>query len=273
MKIRRVWAVYFSGTGTTQNVVTRLADNLGSALGAERAEYDFTLPGARTEPMRFAAGDLVVFGTPVYAGRVPNVLLKYLDTIEGGGALAIPVSLFGNRNYDNALIELRNILERRGLHPVAAGAFVGEHSFSTILGAGRPDSADTTVIDAFAAKAAEKIRGLPEGVVPELVAVKGDPEAGYYQPRDRQGNSIDIRKVKPLVNERCTDCKVCAKVCPMGSISLEDVRVYTGICIKCGACIKKCPEQARYYEDKDYLYHQHELEAEYTWRAEPEVFL
>jgi len=61
-----------------------------------------------------AVEDAVVFGVPVYAGRVPNVLLKYLDKVQGNGALAVPIVLFGNRNYDDALIELRNILEKNG---------------------------------------------------------------------------------------------------------------------------------------------------------------
>ncbi|WP_368243205.1 4Fe-4S dicluster domain-containing protein, partial [Butyricimonas sp. RTP31003st1_G1_RTP31003_210430] len=95
----------------------------------------------------------------------------------------------------------------------------------------------------------------------------------YYTPRDRQGTPVDIRKVKPLTNDRCNDCKRCAKVCPMGSISYENVREFTGICIKCGACIKKCPKQAKYYEDAGYLYHQHELEEGLTRRAENTLFI
>ena len=58
----------------------------------------------------------------------------------------------------------------------------------------------------------------------------------------------------------------------MGSIDPKDVRQFTGICIKCGACIKKCPQGAKYYEDPGYLYHKTELEEMYTRRAEPEVF-
>ena len=273
MHIEKVWAAYFSATGTTQTVVTRIADALAAALGAKRAEYDFTLPRARSGPMRFGGKDLVVFGTPVYAGRVPNLLLKYLATIEGNGALAVPVSLYGNRNYDNALIELRNILIQQGLHPVTAGAFVGEHSFSTTLGAARPDAQDMALVDAFAAASASKILNLPEGVVPVRIEVKGDSEAGYYKPKGKDGNLIDIRKVRPLVAAHCTDCKICAEVCPMGSIDHADVRLFEGVCIKCGACIKKCPVQARYYEDPGYLFHKQDLEETYTRRAEPEVFV
>ena len=275
MERKKVWAVYFSATDTTKNIVLTIADEAARLLGAEREDYDFTLPGMRENGFAAGKDDLVIFGTPVYAGRVPNVLLKYLATIQGNGALAVPVVLFGNRNFDDGLIELRDILENTGFHTVAAAAFVGEHSFSKTLAAGRPDADDMKEALAFAGKIAEKVKGLPDGEAPAPVEVEGVPHPyrGYYQPRDRKGVSIDIRKVKSLVSDACNDCKICADVCPMGSISHENVREYTGICIKCGACIKKCPKQARYYEDEGYLYHQHELEEGYTRRAAISLFL
>lgn len=275
MERKKVWAVYFSATDTTKKTVLTIADEAARLLGAEREDYDFTLPGMRENGFAAGKDDLVIFGTPVYAGRVPNVLLKYLATIQGNGALAVPVVLFGNRNFDDGLIELRDILEDTGFHTVAAAAFVGEHSFSKTLAAGRPDADDMKEALAFAGKIAEKVKGLPEGEAPAPVEVEGVPHPyrGYYQPRDRKGVSIDIRKVKSLVSDACDDCKICADVCPMGSISHENVREYTGICIKCGACIKKCPKQARYYEDEGYLYHQHELEEGYTRRAAISLFL
>ena len=275
MERQKVWAVYFSATDTTKKTVLTIADEAARLLGAEREDYDFTLPGMRENGFAAGKDDLVIFGTPVYAGRVPNVMLKYLATIQGNGALAVPVVLFGNRNFDDGLIELRDILENTGFHTVAAAAFVGEHSFSKALAAGRPDADDMKEALAFAGKVAEKVKGLPEGEVPAPVEVEGVPHPyrGYYQPRDRKGVSIDIRKVKSLVSDACDDCKICADVCPMGSISHENVREYTGICIKCGACIKKCPKQARYYEDEGYLYHQHELEEGYTRRAAISLFL
>ncbi len=270
MERKKVWAVYFSATDTTKKIVLTIADEAARLLGAEREDYDFTPPGMRENGFAAGKDDLVIFGTPVYAGRVPNVLLKYLATIQGNGALAVPVVLFGNRNFDDGLIELRDILENTGFHTVAAAAFVGEHSFSKTLAAGRPDADDMKEALAFAGKIAEKVKGLPEGEAPAPVEVEGVPHPyrGYYQPRDRKGVSIDIRMVKSLVSDA-----FCADVCPMGSISHENVREYTGICIKCGACIKKCPKQARYYEDEGYLYHQHELEEGYTRRAAISIFL
>ena len=72
MKTERVWKMYWSATGTTKTVVSAIADRLAAELGLAVETYDFTLPAARRTAPEFAAGDVVVFGTPTYAGRVPN---------------------------------------------------------------------------------------------------------------------------------------------------------------------------------------------------------
>ena len=139
MKIKTVWAVYFSGTGTTGKIVTTIAAAAAEQLHAPCNTLDFTLPAPREHSYHFSTGDLVIFGTPVIAGRVPNVLLPFLTGhIQAEGALAVPVVLFGNRNYDDALMELREILEGNGFRTIAGAAFIGEHSFSKTLAAGRP---------------------------------------------------------------------------------------------------------------------------------------
>jgi len=273
MNYKNVWSVFFSATGTTQKIVTKIAGEIAKDLNLPHKTFDFTLPDARTEALSFIKDDLVVFGTPVIAGRIPNLLLKYLDTLTGGGAAAVPVVLFGNRNYDDALIELRDILEKGGFHTIAAAAFVGEHSFSEILAKGRPDEADMLLADSFAKKTAEKASALQSYEKPVDVSGTPQPYRGYYQPRDRHGNHIDIRKVKPVTNTDCDNCLICVKLCPLGSINPENVAEVPGICMKCCACIKKCPKKAKYFDDAGYLFHKAELEEVYARRAEPEWFL
>ncbi len=272
-KISKVWAVYFTGTGNTKKMVTTVAKAACDKLGCEYAEHDFSLPAARAQEISFADTDLVVFGTPVYAGRVPNVLLPYLTkNIKGNGARAVPVVTYGNRNFDDGLMELRNIMTANGLTAIGGGAFVGEHSFSTTLGAGRPDPEDLSMAQELGEKVAEKVLS---GAVEGPVAVEGeDPIRPYYTPRDRNANPINILKVKPKTDpDKCINCGLCARICTMGSIDPQDVTSVTGICIKCCACVKRCPKGAKYYDDEGYLYHQHELEDIYARRGESKIFL
>jgi NAD-dependent dihydropyrimidine dehydrogenase PreA subunit len=270
---KKIHALYFSPTGTTKKVVSGIAkilferSNTLQGMGV----HDFTLPENRKAAVSYAAEDLVVVGVPVYAGRVPNILLSYLNSILGNGAFAIPIVVYGNRNFDDALIELKDIMTANGFNVIAAAAFIGEHSFSTVLAKKRPDEHDMTFIQTFANQILQKI-SVPAGLK-ELEVRGATPYRKYYSPRNRNNEPVDIRKVTPKTADSCIDCRLCVRVCPMGSIAADDVSKINGICIKCGACIKKCPVNAKYYDDEDYLRHQHELEIEFAARREPELFI
>ena len=124
---------------------------------------------------------------------------------------------YGNRNYDDALIELRDILETSGMHTFAAAAFIGEHSFSKILAAGRPDEKDLAIAADFAAQAAAKLTAATE--IPAPIEVTGQsPYRHYFLPLDKDGNKVDMRKIVSKVNDKCTNCGICADVCPMISL-------------------------------------------------------
>lgn len=272
MKYKNIYALYFSATYRTEIVTKKIAQVLKDELNIKLTILDFTLPDKRLLNYSFKQEDIVVVGSPVYAGRIPNFLLDFLKTIIGGGALAIPLVTFGNRNYDDALIELRDILIKGGFKPISGGAFVGEHSFSDLLGMKRPDENDLYLGGVLAKKSAEII--LSNSIANKMLKVPGveNPYRGYFKPLDRFGNYISILKVKPKTSEDCTDCKICTNSCPMGSIDFDDVSLLKGICVKCCACIKKCPRGAKYFDDPGYLEHLRDLESTYTDRVISEIF-
>jgi NAD-dependent dihydropyrimidine dehydrogenase PreA subunit len=272
-KLKKVNGIWFSPTGTTEKIVSAVAHSIKNSLGndSELVKVNFTLPEEREKSLVYESGDIIILGVPVYAGRVPNILLKYLETIKGNGALAVPIVLYGNRNYDDALVELTDIIIANGFKVIAAGAFIGEHSFSKILAKRRPDGDDIKVANDFGLEVSNKIKN--EDIEGEVKINGNRPYRPYYRPRDINGKFYDFRKIKPKTSDKCNDCKTCVDLCPMGSIDLDDVSKVNGICIKCGACIKGCPTEARYYDDANYLKHQHELEDEFEKRKEAEIFL
>ncbi len=273
MKIEKVWGVYWSATGNTQKAVESLTEVLGECLGCPRELVRFTLPEDRGEVLEFYPGELVVVGSPVYAGKLPNKILPDFQTkLKGGGALAVGIVTFGNRSFDNALAELCAVLEAGGFHTAAGAAFVGRHAFTDRLASGRPDPEDLEQLREFGKKAAEKIRTLT--APPEPVKVPGDAEAPYYVPRDTEGKPAVFLKAKPVTDpERCSGCGRCGEICPMGSISRIEPSEVEGICIKCQACVRNCPKQAKSFRDPAFLSHVSMLEQNFVFRENNRIFL
>ena len=272
-QITQVTALFFSPTYTTRKVVVQIARQIAAQLDIPYNERNITTPLQRKETPCYQAGELVVFGVPVYIGRVPNLQREYIASIKGNGAIGVPVVVYGNRAYDDALIELRDIMQGNGFRNIAGAAFIGEHSFSYTLGGGRPDARDLQIADEFATGIANKIKeGSP---LPDNLAVPGNPYPyKFYNAKSSDSKSIDIRKVKPETDpEKCTSCGLCAMLCPMGAIDPTNCALVPGICIKCGACVKKCRPKAKYFTDPTYLEHKKILEDNFTDpRKEPELF-
>jgi len=209
MNISQVYAVYFSATGNTRKVTTTLANALAVSFDVPLEVRDFTLPAAREEAYEFAAGDLVVFGMPTYAGKLPNKLLDFVKSgIHGNGALAVPVVTFGNRSFDNSLAELCACLEGDGFHTIGAGAFACRHAFTDALAEGRPDSDDMAELAKLGSAVVGRIVRMTE--YPAPVTVDGNADAPYYRPLGLDGEPKVFLKAKPKTDLDKYITAVCA---------------------------------------------------------------
>ena len=274
MELRQITALFYSATGVTDKVVRTLAEALAAELSLPLTCRSFTKPGEREENLSFGKGELVIVGSPTYAGRMPNKIAPdFQARLQGSGALAVAAVTFGNRAYENSLAELCALLEAKGFHTVAAGAFPGRHAFTDALGEGRPDWDDRRAIRAFAGRIAGKLQGL-EGPPEAAVRVPGDPEGPYYVPKGRDGEPVKFLKAKPRMDlGKCTNCGACARFCPMGAIDPKNVAEVPGTCIKCQSCVRKCTHHAKYFDDPAFLSHVAMLEKNFQEPKEMETFL
>jgi ferredoxin len=230
---------------------------------------DITTPNARIQSLEMSAGELLVIAVPVYMGRVPALLSEWLHGIEARATPAVCVVVYGNRAYDDALLELRDILIDRGCIPVAGAAYVGEHSFSsseTPTAPGRPDASDLRHAEGFGRKIHEKLLSASSVNHFSNLDIPGTyPYGGVTELW-----SVDFI----AIGDECTQCGICAEVCPVGAIDSENSRIIDReTCITCCACIKSCPEDARTMKTGQVKDAAVRLNTLYGERKEPVLFL
>ena len=110
MKMNELKLIYFSPTGTTHKVVMETA----RSIDLKSVSFDLTIKKDLKPVAKFAPNDFALFAIPVYYGRVPALFLKYLDLFSGNGTPAALVATYGCREYEDALLELKTEVEKRG---------------------------------------------------------------------------------------------------------------------------------------------------------------
>ena len=265
MEIKQVKLIYFSPTGTTQKVL----ESVARGITDEVVEHiNLTLPNTAQKTIPSFTDELVIIGAPVYGGRLPIDAINRFKQIKANTTLAVPIVVYGNREFEDALLELKNLAIDLGFIPVAGGAFIGEHSFATKdapIANGRPDSLDVQKAMEFGAKIKDKIKALqsPDGQMNVEIPGRFPYEGG---PRSMA--------VSPVTKEdTCTVCGTCASVCPTAAISINgSVATAVELCIRCCACVKNCPTGARVWEDGMMNTITNWLKENCSTRKEPQIF-
>ncbi len=268
MNVNTVKLAYFSPTGTTKKILHAIAEGFES----EKTEsIDLTLPEADSLTPQPINGELLILGVPVYEGRVPATAIPRLKQLKADQSPAVVVVVYGNRDYEDALLELNDLVKESGFLPVAGGAFVGEHSFCTEerpMAPGRPDSDDITAAKEFGAKIRNKLNTLDSFNKESLAKLPGNSP---YIFRDR---SMMENIAASTLDEKCNLCGDCELLCPVGAITIEDtVKTENTACILCCACVKGCETGARVVSDPMVNKLVSWVAKNFQARREPETFI
>ena len=269
MKIEKTKLIYFSPTGSTKRILEYISEGLNAPVEhIDLTRPDFTLKNG------FFGQEIAVIGVPVYVGRVPALAVKRLRELKGNNTPAVLVVVYGNRAFEDALIELSDIVSAQGFKPIAGGAFVAEHSFSSIevpIARGRPDEFDKEKSVEFGKEVREKL--LKENSILDLAAVAFPGNRPYREPFPT-GRERPRPSSPDTFEEKCTKCGRCEEVCPAAAITIgSSVDTKKEDCIKCYACIKSCPTGARVMRDQWFVSHTKVLHDNLVKRREPETFL
>ena len=241
--------ICFSPTGSSKACALAVVQSMKKSF----VLYDVTLVQDRKAFLHFE-DTLLIVSFPVYAGRVPALFASYLaSNLSCQDCSALAIATYGNRDYDDALVEIEDILHDKGVPLLGAATIVTQHSFTDKVGSKRPDFEDFHVLDRLAVLAPN---------LTERAILKGNRPY-------REGLICPNPPYMSIANDSCIHCNRCLAVCPTDALKSND----PSLCIHCCACVKICPHQARVFDDERFLHTVQRLETNCQARKESELFI
>lgn len=271
MIINSAALIYFSPTGTTKKIM----DSIVKGMNLEVVKTtNLTSPLIRKKPYNPIEEDIVIIGVPVYEERIPKLLYPFLTNLKGNSKPVVIAAVYGNIGYGIALNELYRITKIAGFNVAAAGAFIGEHSFSTKnvpIAEGRPTHQDLSVSEEFGRNIMKLLRAkedlnyeqfeIPQGKLPVMAKILPKHSARLFT----RTPDVDM--------ESCNGCCICVKLCPVSAIDEETLEVDENRCLRCFSCAKRCPQGSRRITYKKKLLVSAFLKFKSRIRKEPELFI
>lgn len=253
----RVYKIIFSPTGGTDQVASQFVQ----AFGQAEKTIDLTDFATDFSVISLSEEDIAVVAVPSFGGRVPKTAAERLERIKANGAKAILITVYGNRAYEDTLLELKEILRNSGFCCAAAVAAVAEHSIMHQFAQGRPDQKDLEELSQFARQIRRRIE---ENRIPEDLILPGNTPYREY-------SGVPI---KPTANRNCIKCGLCADKCPVQAIprtnpSQTDHRK----CISCMRCVSICPAHSRKVNKLLTTIAAHKMKKSCSGRKKNELFI
>ncbi|MBQ9903398.1 MAG: 4Fe-4S binding protein [Synergistaceae bacterium] len=270
----KVYAVYFSPSGSTEKIVKRIAKGFE---GFEVESVNLLTSASRKKNYTFGKNDVVVFGM-MTAGKLFTLSDEIFECLHGDGTPFVGVITYGNSYYGIALTEMKERAEKSGFSVASMGAFIARHSLDPSVAEGRPDSEDLKIIDDFARESREKIlRG--------DYVLHDEPQTGWSS-SEQANNLIAYRETHrdepymlppsyktKIITNACIKCGKCVRNCPVNAINIESKTFDLDSCIGCWGCINRCPNHAIISTSQEMSDIMKNIGSVFSKRLEPEIFM
>ena len=249
--------IYFSPTGGTKKVL----DIISEEWNCDKREIDLSLAENAFSKYIFERDDICIVGVPSFGGRAPQVALSRIKQMSGGSANTILVAVYGNRAYEDTLLELEDTLEQCNFHCIAAIAANAEHSIMHDFGKGRPDVQDEKDLKGFVKKI-------------KVVLNENCEEKVVQVPGNNPYKEFKVIPFIPMVSKECNKCGLCIKNCPTNAICKDNpLFLDESKCISCMRCISICPKNARMLDKERLSLLIQKLEKVCSTRKSNELFI
>lgn len=247
--------IYFSPTKSTKKIVTAISK-------AWQEEYiEINLCKKDTPEIEISEQEICIIGVPVYSGRIPLPAALALKKIKANNTPAITIVSYGNRHYDDALLELNDICQEQGFNILASGAFTAPHSFDRHIAANHPTERDLDTAYNLGITA----KGNLEEFMKRNIKVNGN----------HPYKELKIFPYHVIADAKCNDCGHCAKICPMEAIDKNNLRTSDkDLCVACMLCVSECPQNARHLDmpEEDFQNFLNTLRKKCEGKKKPELF-
>ncbi|MGM0418883.1 MAG: EFR1 family ferrodoxin [Thermodesulfobacteriota bacterium] len=251
-KFKNAVIAYISPAGSTRESALTLKKELESK-GIEVSLFEVGRKNS-FKPVKKALekeNTLFFIGSPVYVNRMLPHIPELIEFIENKKNIpVIPFVTWGCVTSGIALYDAGKKLTENNFIFSGALKIPAPHSMTwqskEVIGDGHPDSEDKKIIKEFVEKL---LSGLENGDIPKKQL---KPEDVQHQPEETklemEKSSLAAAKnhmPEKMISEKlCTQCGICAELCPVEAIELDPYPVFKENCITCFKCVKECPEDA-----------------------------
>jgi ferredoxin len=231
---------YFTGTGNSLAVAEGLCKRLGDC------ELVPIATAVKASGLISPAADRVGIIAPVYFSGLPSIVAEFGRRLDLSKVpYSFTVMTLGGSGGSAALYQLDQILEEGPGRKGPDAGFTVRMPGNYIMMYGAANENRITRILAESNRRIEEIASMVESGVRKRPSTPlfGSLVHRMVYPRFIAGVHHADRKF--TVDERCTSCGTCVKVCPVENVQLLEGRpVWLHHCEQCMACIQFCPTAA-----------------------------